>query len=93
MMQLAVRVADAAVAHVLADEAEGGGGGGGGDDTADGGKGEVVTLGWEGINAAALKMVASMPPRVTLFWDGGCPLCTKEIAYYKTLDLTGGAVG
>ena len=86
-------VADAAVAHVLADEAEGGGGGGGGDDTADGGKGEVVTLGWEGINAAALKMVASMPPRVTLFWDGGCPLCTKEIAYYKTLDLTGGAVG
>ena len=23
---------------------------------------------------------------VTLFWDGGCPLCTKEILYYQELD-------
>ena len=24
--------------------------------------------------------------QVLLFWDGGCPLCTKEIAYYKRID-------
>ncbi|KAL3925969.1 MAG: hypothetical protein SGPRY_003522 [Prymnesium sp.] len=26
--------------------------------------------------------------QVTLFWDGGCPLCSKEINYYKRLDVT-----
>ena len=24
---------------------------------------------------------------MTLFWDGGCPLCRKEIEYYQTLDV------
>ena len=26
---------------------------------------------------------------VTLFWDGACPLCRREIAYYKSIDRAG----
>ncbi len=29
---------------------------------------------------------ANDDPVVTLFWDGGCPLCKREIAYYRGLD-------
>lgn len=25
-------------------------------------------------------------PRVTMFYDGGCPLCDREVAHYKRLD-------
>ena len=49
----------------------------------------MVVLGWEEINRAATTLVATRPPQVTLFWDGGCPLCRREIAYYKTLDANG----
>ena len=38
------------------------------------------------IAAAASRLRTSLPHEVTLFWDGGCPLCRKEIAYYKFLD-------
>ena len=38
------------------------------------------------IAAAASRLRTSLPHEVTLFWDGGCPLCRREIAYYKFLD-------
>ena len=44
------------------------------------------TLDWRGIRAASKRLLSATPPEVTLFWDGGCPLCRKEIAYYKWLD-------
>jgi len=44
------------------------------------------TLNWSAITSAASKLRRLAPPEVTLFWDGGCPLCKREIAYYKWLD-------
>lgn len=44
------------------------------------------TLSWRAIAGAASKLRSSTPPEVALFWDGGCPLCKKEITYYKWLD-------
>ena len=43
-------------------------------------------LRWREINQAAARLVRK--PEVTLFWDGGCPLCRKEIAFYKWLDAS-----
>ena len=34
-------------------------------------------------------LCTSAARRVTLFWDGGCPLCRKEIDYYKRIDVAG----
>mgnify|MGYP005991360417 FL=1 len=25
-------------------------------------------------------------PKVTMYFDGGCPLCTKEVSHYQKLD-------
>ena len=44
------------------------------------------TLNWRAIDAAASRLRSLAPPEVTLFWDGGCPLCKREIAYYQWLD-------
>ena len=44
------------------------------------------TLDWRAIRAAAELLRKNAPPEVTLFWDGSCPLCRKEITYYKWLD-------
>ena len=32
-------------------------------------------------------MRAATAPAVTLFWDGGCPLCQREIEHYKRIDV------
>jgi len=84
-------VAAAAVSHVMqSDDNEGGGGGGGGDGedgkAAGGMAGPAVVVDWESITGAATKLFTALPPQVTLFWDGGCPLCTTEISYYKRID-------
>jgi len=34
----------------------------------------------------ANRALSARAPQLELFWDGGCPLCEKEISYYKTLD-------
>jgi predicted DCC family thiol-disulfide oxidoreductase YuxK len=34
------------------------------------------------------KMIKT-PPRPVLFYDGGCPLCRREIAHYRRLDRDG----
>ena len=44
------------------------------------------TLAWRAISDAASRLRTRAPTEVTLFWDGGCPLCRKEIAYYQWLD-------
>jgi predicted DCC family thiol-disulfide oxidoreductase YuxK len=41
------------------------------------------------MEAAAAAVVHAAAPEVQLFWDGACPLCRKEIAYYKGLDGAG----
>lgn len=28
-------------------------------------------------------MAASLPPLLTLYYDGGCPVCTREIGFYQ----------
>ena len=38
--------------------------------------------------AAGARALASTGD-VTLFWDGACPLCRREIAYYKSIDRAG----
>ncbi|KAL1527710.1 hypothetical protein AB1Y20_009095 [Prymnesium parvum] len=81
-------VADAAVAHVVGGDGNGGGRGPGGKADGDTSKGDVVILDWEDINNAAARFSLTLPPQVTLFWDGGCPLCSREIAYYKWLDTS-----
>ena len=35
----------------------------------------------------ACQVRAATAPAVTLFWDGGCPLCKREIEHYMTLDV------
>lgn len=37
--------------------------------------GEPLMLRWTEIREAARRLRTAMPPEVTLFWDGGCPLC------------------
>lgn len=46
------------------------------------------------LDTSAMRHAASRlaGPRVALFWDGGCPLCRKEITYYKWLDQDRNAV-
>ena len=73
-------VADAAIAHIVHKS----GGSGSGSDK--GTSGQPSLLEWEGLRAAASQLRMSAAPEVSLFWDGGCPLCTVEIAYYKRLD-------
>ncbi len=34
-----------------------------------------------------LKTEAGKDPAVTLFYDGGCPMCDAEIRYYKKIDI------
>ena len=46
----------------------------------------ALTLNWRAIEAAAARMRRLAPAEATLFWDGACPLCRREIAYYKWLD-------
>jgi len=74
-------VADAAVSHVVeagGDEGDVGGKGGSG--------GEAAAFEWEAMRKAASQMRFASAPEVSLFWDGGCPLCTTEIGYYKRID-------
>lgn len=83
-------VAAAAVAHVLQSDDSGNGGGGsgrGGEATTDGSAGAAVVLDWKAIVGASSSLFSGLPPQATLFWDGGCPLCKTEIAYYKRIDV------
>ena len=92
-------VADAAIAHIVQEGAEGGGsgdgGGGGGDDGGSGAPEATSTAGppkvldWQALRETASQLRASRSPEVSLFWDGGCPLCSREIAYYKRIDAEG----
>ncbi len=43
-------------------------------------------LGWHAISEAASRLRTAAAPEVSLFWDGACPLCRREIQYYKWLD-------
>lgn len=47
----------------------------------------VRLLDWRGISAAASRLRTVAAPEVALFWDGGCPLCKREISYYKWIDV------
>jgi len=68
-------LAKAAVAAAVPGEGGSGGGGGGG--------GGGSLLEWGGM----LELAERSPPEgVTLFYDGGCPLCRREIGYYQRLD-------
>ena len=49
--------------------------------------GEAVVLGWAEMEEASRRVRGATPPAVTLFWDGGCPLCRREIEHYKEIDL------
>ena len=76
-------VAGAAVAHVLGvkpHSAENNG-----SPSVSGGEATVVE--WDGIRSAGEALRSSAPPEVSLFWDGGCPLCKVEIAHYKRIDV------
>lgn len=66
---------------------KGGGGGGGAEASPDAG---ARILDYEEmVAAAAAEFGRSAGPDLELFWDGGCPLCRREIRYYKTLDREG----
>merc|ERR1712039_809617 len=44
-------------------------------------------LDWQQINESAQRLDSSQAESiVTLFYDGGCPLCRREISYYQGLD-------
>eukprot|EP00322_Chrysochromulina_rotalis_P014715 CAMPEP_0115867862 /NCGR_PEP_ID=MMETSP0287-20121206/20985_1 /TAXON_ID=412157 /ORGANISM="Chrysochromulina rotalis, Strain UIO044" /LENGTH=406 /DNA_ID=CAMNT_0003322477 /DNA_START=41 /DNA_END=1261 /DNA_ORIENTATION=+ len=78
-------VADAAVAHVV-DADTGSSGGGSGPAAAGTAQDEAVQQDWKAIREAAGKLRMFASPEVSLFWDGGCPLCSKEIGYYQSID-------
>lgn len=65
-------VADAAVHFAVGSSTNGGGGGS--STAADSEKPAVLE--WEALRSSASALRASSDPRVSLFWDGGCPLCT-----------------
>ena len=73
-------VAGAAVAHAMGKTSEGksGGGEGGGD--------QSKVLEWTEIRKEAAMLRMATTPEVSLFWDGGCPLCKLEIDHYKAID-------
>jgi len=49
--------------------------------------GEAVVLGWAEMVEASRRLRGATPPAVTLFWDGGCPLCRREIALLQSMDV------
>ena len=61
-----------------------GGGGGAGD-----GEPALVSGAAEIEAAAAGARALASTGDVTLFWDGACPLCRREISYYKSIDRAG----
>ena len=49
--------------------------------------GEAVVLDWAQMREAARRVRKGTPPVVTLFWDGGCPLCRREITMLQSMDV------
>lgn len=33
--------------------------------------------------------ITTKEPKVSMLFDGGCPLCSKEVAHYRRMDKTG----
>ena len=81
-------VALAAIAPLLDGGSEGGGGEGGGGGAGDG-EPALVSGAAEIEAAAAGARALASSGSVTLFWDGACPLCQREISYYKSIDRAG----
>jgi len=84
-------VAAAAVAAATGEGNGGGGAGGASDPSTQVAEARVLDYGGMVALADALARLQadSEIPDLELFWDGGCPLCRREISYYRGLDREG----